>query len=330
MRRSLQGAVIRDREALEALEEPWWRLWRRCRAATPFQSPAWLLAWWRSFSPGELAAIAVRDDSGDLVGLFPLYLERRAGHARLLPLGISVSDYLGVLVDDERGAGVARELACEFAALPWDSCCLADIPGQCLALALAVSGGSDWADEQSCPVVDLAGGEDLSGCVPARRRRQLRRAWAAAERRGPVEISPLGRTDAFLGEIARLHGLRWAGRGEGVLSDPAVLRFHRLALPALVEGGLARCFILSIGGQPVAAYYGLMHGERAYAYLGGFDPLYAAESPGSILIGHAIATALREGAREFHFLRGREAYKYSWGAVDRRTCRITRSRRAAA
>jgi hypothetical protein len=32
---------------------------------------------------------------------------------------------------------------------------------------------------------------------------------------------------------------------------------------------------------------------------------------------HAIEQALREGAREFHFLRGQEAYKYGWGAVDR-------------
>jgi CelD/BcsL family acetyltransferase involved in cellulose biosynthesis len=40
-----------------------------------------------------------------------------------------------------------------------------------------------------------------------------------------------------------------------------------------------------------------------------------------ILIGHAIEEAAREGARDFDFLRGQEAYKYEWGAQDRWNCR---------
>ncbi|WP_082637456.1 hypothetical protein [Bradyrhizobium retamae] len=32
------------------------------------------------------------------------------------------------------------------------------------------------------------------------------------------------------------------------------------------------------------------------------------------MLEHAIIEAAREGARTFHFLRGREPYKYEWGA----------------
>ena len=32
---------------------------------------------------------------------------------------------------------------------------------------------------------------------------------------------------------------------------------------------------------------------------------------------HAFQVAAREGLDEMHFLRGREAYKYDWGAADR-------------
>jgi CelD/BcsL family acetyltransferase involved in cellulose biosynthesis len=35
------------------------------------------------------------------------------------------------------------------------------------------------------------------------------------------------------------------------------------------------------------------------------------------MIGHAVEQAAAEGLLEFHFLRGREPYKYAWGAVDR-------------
>src|SRR4051794_35890653 len=44
--------VIRRYDELAALEPAWWALWRRSPAATPFESPAWLMAWWRHFSPG--------------------------------------------------------------------------------------------------------------------------------------------------------------------------------------------------------------------------------------------------------------------------------------
>jgi len=39
------------------------------------------------------------------------------------------------------------------------------------------------------------------------------------------------------------------------------------------------------------------------------------------MIGHAIEEAVRAGASEFDFLRGKEAYKYKWGAKDRPTYR---------
>jgi CelD/BcsL family acetyltransferase involved in cellulose biosynthesis len=67
----------------------------------------------------------------------------------------------------------------------------------------------------------------------------------------------------------------------------------------------------------VGGYVGFLHGERAMSYFGGFDPLFAFESPGTILLGHAMERAAIEGARVFDFLRGAESYKYVWGARDR-------------
>ena|SRR5438105_11909593 len=52
-------------------------------------------------------------------------------------------------------------------------------------------------------------------------------------------------------------------------------------------------------------------------YLSGFDPALARFSLGTLLVGHAIEEAVREGAEEFDFLRGQEDYKYRWGAKDR-------------
>ena len=93
-------------------------------------------------------------------------------------------------------------------------------------------------------------------------------------------------------------------------------RFHRDAVDRLGRAGL-RLYLMRLVGRVAGAYYGFHHDDRAYYYLGGFDPSFSFESPGTILVGHAIEEAVREGAREFHFLRGAEAYKYEWGAKDR-------------
>ncbi|RWD73802.1 GNAT family N-acetyltransferase [Mesorhizobium sp.] len=316
----LRTEIIRDARAFEDLEPHWWRLWRRSISATPFQSPAWLIPWWRTFAPGDLAAIAVW--SGDaLAGLAPLYVERHDRGQRLLPIGISLSDYLDILCVPELEAEAGAAIAGAVLSLEWSQWILPDLPADAMSLSLELPKAQECRSmaHAACPVLPLDGDRTLAYSVPARRRRQLRRAERAARRRGAVVVSR-GESDPqiFLDRLIRLHGARWAGHGGGVLSDLAV-EFHRRALPRLADNGLARCLTIEIGDAVVGAYYGFHHRGRAYAYLGGFDPAYAEESPGAILIGNAIAEAANERAREFDFLRGREGYKYGWGANDRWT-----------
>lgn len=321
--------IIRDARAFEDLEPHWWRLWRQSISATPFQSPAWLIPWWRTFAPGDLAAIAVW--SGDvLAGLAPLYVERDGRGQRLLPIGISLSDYLDILCMPELKAEAGAAIADAVLSLEWSQWILPDLSADAMSLSLELPNAQERRSmaHATCPVLLLDGDQTLARSVPARRRRQLRRAERAARRRGGVVVSR-GESDPqkFLDRLTRLHGARWADHGGGVLSELAV-EFHRRALPRLADSGLARCLTIQIGNAVVGAYYGFHCRDRAYAYLGGFDPAYAEESPGAILIGHAITAAAGEGAREFDFLRGREGYKYGWGANDRWTAQKVWTRSA--
>lgn len=310
--------MITSAAELERLEPHWWALWRRSAGATPFQSPAWLINWWRHFAPGALRVTAVWDE-GRLVALAPFYLEDGPLGRRLLPIGISLSDYLDVLIDPQSAQGAARALAESTRRGSWDRWELEELRPQADAWLLPTDGvgESDAVSQSPCPVLMLRGAPDLGGCVPARRRRQLRRAIARAGAVGQTAIEPMAAPEEFLDHLFRLHGARWASRGKpGVLDDPTVQAFHRAVLPAMSAAGLARCYTVRLGTHVAGAYYGMLDRGRACAYLGGFDPAFTEESPGSILIGHAIAEAIREGATEFHFLRGAEDYKYSWGATD--------------
>ena len=291
---ALATNLVRDFSTLAALAPRWWELWESSPSATPFQSPAWLLSWWAEFHPGELlCGIAMGEDR--LKALFPFYLEEAKGGSRLLPIGISLSDYLDVLVDPQcpDAADAVTTLMCEG---PWASWSFEEMPPGAVAAGLhqPVSCLENLSRQETCPVLQLPEGCDLESCVPARRRRQLRRARVIAASLGETRIRRCeDDSQRFLDVLFALHRARWRERDEsGVLADPHVQNFHRTVLPRLAAAGLARCYLLALGGRPIAAYYGLLHRGRAYAYLGGFDPNFAEASPGAILIGQAIADAI--------------------------------------
>jgi CelD/BcsL family acetyltransferase involved in cellulose biosynthesis len=321
--------LVDDFDMLGALEPAWWDLWRRARSATPFQTPAWLLPWWRYFAPGELATFAAWQD-GRLVVLAPLYLEHGARERRILPLGVGISDYLDILIDPDLEAA-ARGMFLDAAVrqcpagAQWH---FEELPASAAALRLEPPPSVlDTTERQSvCPVLNL------SQPISAGLQRRLRRGERRARRLGGVSIRDVDdcAIDRFLDSLFSLHSARWQQNGEGgVLGDRTVQAFHRAVLPALAEIGVARLFELRIGGAVVACYYGFFDRRRAYAYIGGFDPRFSAVSPGNLMIAHAIADAKREGGTEFHFLRGRESYKYEWGAQDQWNQKRILARRVA-
>lgn len=316
----LSPTVIETAAELAAIEPDWWELWRRVPGATPFTAPAWLLPWWRTFSPGQLRTYAIRDGSR-LLALAPMFVEDGPHGRRLLPLGIGLSDIYDVLLDPDRGDAESALASTFWTDRPdWDVASLEALPDGASALSLAAPAGwrDDTCAQEARPILPLPAREDPLRSVPARKRRKLRMAQHRVERRGGVvETVRAGEEGAFLAELFRLHGARWATRGEaGVLAGGQVRAFHAAALPALAEAGLAVALRLRIDGETAGAYYGLRSGDAAYAYLGGFDPRFSFESPGTVLIGAAIADAAVRGATTFDFLRGQEGYKYDWGATD--------------
>lgn len=328
----IAARIIRDAAALEALAPAWWDLWRRA-AATPFQSPAWLLPWWRAFAPGDLLTIAAWS-KGRLVGLAPCYVEDGSLGRRLLPLGIGISDYLDVLLDPQDTAEAGRAIVeAAEAAGEWDRWELEELMPGAAALHLPCPAGAEESlvPQIPCPTLPLHP-KGLTATLPKVKRRKLNLARNRSERRGGCTVErACARTvqDGF-DHLVRLHAFRWESRGrDGVLAEDRIRNFHRLAGPALQDSGLLRLYTLRFGHNVVAAYYGFHWRDGAFAYLTGFDPTLAFESPGTLLTAHAIAAAIAEGARDFHFLRGNEAYKYGWGAVDRWNQRRSFRRRGA-
>ena len=320
----LEIGELTTTEELEALEPAWADLWHRAPAATPFQSPAWLMPWWRHIGGGTLRVLAARA-GGRLVGLLPMYLQEGSEGEKLLPLGIAISDYLDGLYEVGHGPAVAaamlRHLAerhrdwrvCELHPLPPGSPLLeTPAPPGCAAKVLPF---------EPCPVLEIPpGAAGLCDAVPSRIRAKLRYFGRRAAGLGRIdfETASAATVAELLEALFELHSARWARLdGPGVLGDPAVQAFHRDAAAALLQAGLLRLHALRLDERIVAVIYALHAKNRGYYYISGFDPELAGISPGTLTIGHAIEQFLREGARTVDFLRGREPFKYFWGARDR-------------
>jgi CelD/BcsL family acetyltransferase involved in cellulose biosynthesis len=319
----LTTAEIRDVDTLDLLVPQWWNLWRRIPSATPFQTPAWLVPWWRAFSPGRLLVITVQQ-AGRLVGLAPFYIEQGALGRRVLPIGISTTDYIDVLLDpeciDSAAAALVEHLAAERTWREWE---LTDLAPDAFALRLPEPSGCTTSLQPAspCPVLALPREFDaLLRALSPNKRNNLHNARNRAKRRGDVHFMQADAVSApgMLESLMQLHAARWTGRGEqGVFSDPRVRAFHAAAIPLLFEADLARLFALKICGRTAAVHYGLSGKGRAYSYITGFDPEFSFESPGALLLAHVIDRSIGEDTTEFHFLRGQEKYKYEWAATDR-------------
>jgi CelD/BcsL family acetyltransferase involved in cellulose biosynthesis len=310
--------LISEPGELETLRDEWLELWRRSPDATPFQSPMWLLPWWRAFGSDELSTVIARDAGGALTALLPLYIARDDDDSLGMFLGTGNSDYL-----DAVGNGEAAPLLAEIASL---DCQMWDLQQLRPTSPLLTAPLPDTLQDQvlehdRCPILPIAGaGDELQNLISAHFRKKLRYYRRALARIAPVttESATPETLDDLLDALYALHAARWQRRGlPGVLDDDVVQRFHREAARGLLDTGALRLHAIRLGERIVAVFYGFAHAGTVYYYLSGYDPELERLSIGTLIVAHAIEEAVREGATTFDFLRGAEEYKYAWGASDR-------------
>jgi CelD/BcsL family acetyltransferase involved in cellulose biosynthesis len=326
-----------DPARLAALREEWSELFAAAGDANPFLSWEWQYTWWRTFGQRRAVWILEARDRGDrLVGLLVLTARSSLGAPRrwtLLTNGITGSDALDVLVRPGHGAVVREAMAQAIAAgLPrWDALDLEDMPfGTATAVALRgalTPRGVRFAVEPrfACPGFALRG--TFAEHVARLRRRETygrRRRWL--ERQPGYAIAVATSPEEAVGameDLLRLHHLRWdedggsAGIPRGLVED-----FHRDVAPLLAARGWLRLYRLSVGGNVIAAVYGLELGGRFYYYQSGMDPAWNQRSPGLVLIGATVEDAYARRLADYDFLRGTEPHKLDWAADRRETCAV--------
>ncbi|MFJ5303856.1 GNAT family N-acetyltransferase [Streptomyces sp. NPDC088350] len=310
--------LVTDAQAFAELAPAWGRLYRRCGAATPFQSHAWLHSWWLSYGrTGRLRLLVVRDGR-ELVAAAPLMLVRRPVPA-LVPLGGAISDYGDVLLDDGHGdpavaalteglASAARTALIDFREVR---------PGGAVERVYdRWRGPRRRVHDSLCLELPAVPMDELVARLPSskaqRVRAKLRKLTALGVERHVVQ--PDG-VDSALHRLLELHQLQWQGRK--VTSEHLQTRFceHLVrSVGPMVRSGDAVVTEFRLDEDVVAVDLTLLSRRLAGGYLYGAHPrLRERKADVAVMLLDACAEHTgTDGPGTLSLLRGNEPYKHHW------------------
>jgi CelD/BcsL family acetyltransferase involved in cellulose biosynthesis len=315
----LEIEVLEDGSEFAALEEEWKDLYLGSPLATPFQSWGWLYSWWEHYGEDyELRLVVMRDETGLLVGLAPLMLERRGGLGRMLFVGTGLTDHLDVLARAGREAEVAE--ACGTALGRLDGWRVADL--QELRPESAVWGVFKWwsgsrtsVRQSACLFIDAEPWEDLLAKLSKNGREKARKTIRRAREDG-VRCEPAGP------ESAREAAGRWISLHKEYWWDRAVNPEHLTGrFGSFVSAAAERMSASGCGGiyefwhdrEVIASDFVVLGREYLGSYLHNANG-YALRrfQLNSLFMHNWLNVAVERGIPTVNLLRGEEPYKLRW------------------
>jgi CelD/BcsL family acetyltransferase involved in cellulose biosynthesis len=331
-----------------ALKAEWNALLRRSRYNTIFLTYEWQTTWWECLGEGDLWIVAFRRaDSGELVGIAPLYLVTPGGgrwvdKRKFNLVGcIEVSDYLDLIVAKgwEKTVYTAfYSWLCSGNAPKWDVLDLCNLPQDSLTyhdFPTVVDGSTfkvEVSQEDVAPQFALPIRYEtyLQEQVEKKQRHEIRRKQRRAERETQVEFYYVGTRHNLAAEIDDFVALQQASREDKAeFMTPEMRRFFGIMAQRMQDAGWLRLCFLCINGEKAASLLGFEYNRRYLLYNSGYDPeAYPHLSPGWVLLAYTIQYATAVGNQVFDFMQGDEAYKYRFGSQDYAVMRVLVSRQA--
>src|SRR5581483_7385958 len=224
----------------------------RAPQATLFQTPEWLLPWWKHLGGGDICSLALRS-KGRLCALAPLFRHGMPGQniRQISFIGAGITDYLDFIAEPE----VAHEFALavrqwlDGKRTDWDVVNLEELRPHAVALAF---GRSEPCSV--CPVIDLPDSVDSwEAALDTTHRRNVRHARA----HGGFGYKESTDETSFP-DFIRLHELSWRDRNqEGVLNTENLRAFYRQAAECLAAAGHLRMHLLEREGALAGAIFGM-------------------------------------------------------------------------
>jgi CelD/BcsL family acetyltransferase involved in cellulose biosynthesis len=334
----LEVSIVRSNEELTSLKDAWDACVERYPGSSVFVTWDWLHLWWVHYGRGQPLRLVVARGEGRVLGLLPLYVQRRrmlAGFSSrvLRPVGRggdTAPDYLGAIVDGDHEQEVLPALCQAVVAdRSWDAMDLTDFLEDSAfpaAMEAACREGGLRVHRRPFGRIPVAPLPATWDAYLANMRRDQRHNVRRARRRLVEEHKgrlftweDAASLDRAIDRLGELHRLRWKDRAEShSFSTEEYVAFHRDVMHACHARGRLRLHCLELEGELVAMNYCYAFRDEMCLFQCGFEPRLEKLRPGYVLVGWSIEQAIAEGMRVFDFLKGEYAYKRIW-APDSRT-----------
>ena len=299
------------------------------------------MAAWLQFRGGgewpesELYILTGRDQSGQLVGIAPLFLTKNVdGKSALMLLGsIEISDFLDIIVQDSDLEDFVEAILAHLTsddASEWQVLDLYNILEESPSLAIFKKISEKYSLKflservQPSPYIELPDDFEVYLASLEKKyrhefRRKLRNAagffipvtWYAVEDEDQL--------DEELDHFSEM--MRQEKEKNAFLTDEMVLQMKVIA-HAFYKMGILRLSFLKVGKDYAGGYFNLVYKNRVWVYNSGMATKFANLSPGIVLTGFLLMDAIENGIEVFDMMRGDEEYKYHLGGVDRFVMRV--------
>lgn len=327
--------VVTTRDELVRVRPDYERLHRRVGNTLPFALHDWHLAWWdclANSSAGIRDSLRIhvfRDADDECIGIVPLVHTRRdlgyfkVGVLSLLGADPNITEVRCPLIAPGEERGVVDALRhCLSVEENWDWIRWSCADGPC-GSALMPSGQTDSKLPTVDYVLDLAASwDEFRKGLKRNIRESLRHCYNSLKREGVAFELEVAETpeavrrglDAFFPLHAMRASMKDTVAHPNRFASPALKRFLYEVCGRFAERGVARVFLMKIGGVVVATRIGFLVGNSLYLYYSGFDPSFARYGVSTTVVAEAIKYAINLGLQTVNLSTGTDVSKTRWGA----------------
>lgn len=304
------------------LRHEWHQLLNHATVNEIFLTPEYQSVWWQTLGKGELSIISIRLETGELVGLTPLF---EINNSYSFIGCKDVSDYLDFIVHKDYIDLVYKAIFEELKKMKGNTFSLCSIPEQSPTLVqlpkFLTSTNYQKSTQDVCPQIQLPlSWESYLAKLDRKPRHEIRRKLKKIDQSEQVTYTCITETDDVSRAVPlfiELH--QQSSETKRLFWDSHHQAFFEQLLPVLASQGWLKLFFLTISQhpKPIAAMLIFDYGGHYDLYNSGFNPAFSELSPGQVLTAHTIRQAIEQGRELYDFLRGDEAYKFRFGGIPK-------------
>lgn len=322
---------IQDFRRFKEISDAWNEALHSSDQDCPFLTHEWISSWWECFSEGNsLEVLLFKGERNNTVGVAPLMIQDNILH---FIASEEVSDYCDFVFMKGRKEEFYESLFGYFETMPSniEKIELMNVQSSSSTLdylpRLASKHGFSCSKEEVevAPVLELPSShEDYLGNLSKKRRHELRRKLRRMESLEGIRVEKI--TDSknlrtYLDRFIALHKQGSSSKAKFWEKPKMTAFFHEMVYRFSLQEWI-ELNVLFYEDRVLAALLSFSYSDRIYFYNVAFDRNFARYSPGIFLFDHSIRDAISKGKRSADFLRGREEYKYYFGAKDSKIFRL--------